>query len=424
LQWSLRELNKKTSIIISILLFLFAGILAMTDDAFTPPPAGFIVPPIDEPESEDTSEDVFLPYDEVMEIPEWFTGLRWFRSNKGGMALEEMSSQFTALRNEYALAINFALEEELPENLVDFYDKKYFIEIRTLYEKGSQIRAQWIFRDNDGRARLVAVFLERDKGEEIRYEEGGEDEEPVEIRVKLSQIYGFIEIYDENSFIKTEYRYSDDGGKTKIDFRYNNNLLITSTVSVLEDGVYVPSYADFFRYNRSSYLRAVERVFYKDRRLSFDEAARISFPHRIMDAAKGGFFLGERLHSYPEFFGPIYVIQNNKIIYTADERGRIMNQTCYDSEDNIVWVIENTWKNERIVSVSKKEGEEELRAEFEYDSKGDRILEKNLRNGNLERLVRTEGKTDIEELYMDNVLVLSAVWEEGRKISETRTGAR
>jgi hypothetical protein len=268
------------------------------------------------------------------------------------------------------------------------------------------------------------VFLERDKGEEIRYEEGEDDEEPVEIRVRLSQMYGFIEIYDENSFIKTEYQYSDDGGKTKTDFRYNDKLLLISTVSVWEQGGYAASYADFFRYNRSSYLRAVERVFYKDRRLSFADTEKVSFPHRIMDAAKGGFFLGERLHVYPDFFGPIYVIQNNKIIYTADERGRIMNQTLYDSEDNVVWVIENTWKNDRIVSISKKEDKEELRAEFEYDSKGDRVSEKNFKNGNLERVVRTEGDTDIEELYMDNVLVLRAVWEEGRKISETRTGAR
>jgi hypothetical protein len=422
----LRELNKKISIIISIGLFLFAAILAMTDDAFTPPPAGFIVPSIGDDESEEPSKDIFLPYDEVMEIPEWFKGLVWYRSNKGGMALEEASSQFTALRNEYALAINFALEEELPEELIEFYDRKYFIEIRTLYEKGEQIRAQWIFRDNDGRARLVAVFLERDKGEEVRYEESEEGEEPVEIRVRLSQTYGFIEIYDETSLLKTEYQYSDDGGKTKTDFRYNEKLLLTCTVSVWEkneddSGSYAPSYADLFRYNRSSFLRGVERVFYKDRRLSLADTIRVSFPYLIMDAAKDSFFISERLHAYPDFFGPMEVSQDNKIVYSADERGRIFKQTLFDSEDNVIWVIENTWQNERIISISRKDEKEELSAEFEYNSAGDRILERNYRDGKLERIVRSEGKTDIVELYYENVLVLRAVWEEGRKISETRT---
>jgi hypothetical protein len=31
-----------------------------------------------------------------------------------------------------------------------------------------------------------------------------------------------------------------------------------------------------------------------------------------------------------------------------------------------------------------------------------------------------EGTREIEELYMDGVVVLQAVWEDGRKISETR----
>jgi hypothetical protein len=68
----------------------------------------------------------------------------------------------------------------------------------------------------------------------------------------------------------------------------------------------------------------------------------------------------------------------------------------------------------------KTQNDTVLLAEFAYDSSGDRILERNFRNGILERLVRTEGKVDIEELYLNNVVVLITVWEDGVRISETR----
>jgi hypothetical protein len=134
--------------------------------------------------------------------------------------------------------------------------------------------------------------------------------------------------------------------------------------------------------------------------------------------------LGEKLNSYPGFFGEVFVYENERIVYTTDERSRIISQTLYDSENKIVWVINNTWLNDRIVSTLKKEGGTEYLAEFVYDSGGGRILEKNYKNGILERVVRTEGKTDIEELYINNMVVLRAVWEDGRKISETRVGSR
>jgi hypothetical protein len=131
--------------------------------------------------------------------------------------------------------------------------------------------------------------------------------------------------------------------------------------------------------------------------------------------------MNEKLNSYPEFFGDLFVRQNSRMVFATDDRGRILSQILYnnDEENTVIWSIENTWTGERIASVRKTEGETVLVAEYEYDSKNNRILEKNLKDGVLERIVRTEGKTDIEELYMDNVIVLRAVWEDGRKISET-----
>jgi hypothetical protein len=63
-------------------------------------------------------------------------------------------------------------------------------------------------------------------------------------------------------------------------------------------------------------------------------------------------------------------------------------------------------------------------SEYEYDSNSNVILERNFRNGVLERVVRTEGNREIEELYLNNFIVLRAVYEDGRKISETRVSER
>jgi antitoxin component YwqK of YwqJK toxin-antitoxin module len=130
------------------------------------------------------------------------------------------------------------------------------------------------------------------------------------------------------------------------------------------------------------------------------------------------------LNAYPEFFGEISVQKDEKIVYVTDEKGSILSQTLYDEKDNIIWVITNKWSNDRIVSTSKKEGDTESSAEFDYDSDGNRITERNFKNGILERVVYTEGNTDIEELYFNNMIILRAVWENGRKISETRVESR
>ena len=43
-----------------------------------------------------------------------------------------------------------------------------------------------------------------------------------------------------------------------------------------------------------------------------------------------------------------------------------------------------------------------------------------INNDMLERIVRTEGIMETEELYLDGIIVLRALWEDGVKISEER----
>jgi len=461
-------LTKKIAAAFVFILLLFAGIIALTQESDDELPVVNT-----ENESDEGEEDFF---EEERQPPEWAKGARWFRSNAGGMALEEIPSRLTALRNEYALVIDIAEKEDLPEYLLPFYDRNFFIEIRVLYKKRKLEHTQWIFRDDGGKTRLVAVFSEKETAKETPTETAKEipaevkEEIPVEVteetltdvteeevteemlaeaeegeekpaentvgtipvetiadntEKKEGGISGFIEVYDENSFLTAEYKFLQDGGRSRTDYDFKNGLLLSSKVSVWEEngdgGEYKPVFTDYFRYNRSSFLRSVQRVFHKKSELSsLDDPVLITFPSGIMAAARNEYFIGERYNSYPEFFGEIAAEKDSKMIYSTDERGRILSQTLYDADDKVIWAIHNTWKDERIISTVKEEDDNISLAEFEYDSDGDRVLEKNYTNGILERVVRTEGKTDIEELYLNGNVILQAVWEDGRKISETR----
>jgi len=411
--------------LISIVLFLFAGFIALTQesDSFTTA----TLPTIELYETGEIDEYTDNLFARI--TPEWVKSEHWFRSNAGGMALEEIPSRYAALRNEYALVIDFADAEELPEYMLPYYDDSYFIETRKLFESGEESRTQWIFRDTNGTTRLIAAFSrEADVENKINEIDAETNNEELTANGEKKYRNGFIEIFNENAAIITDFRFYDDGVMQKTEYRYRDGFFISAHsflwVENEEDdgeGEFAETYADFFRYNRSSFLRSVERVFYRETQISHtNDPILVAFPHNIMENARNDFFISEKLNSYPEFFGDVTADENNRLSSTADGRGRILTQTFYDEEDNIIWFITNTWHDDRIVSVSKTEGGVEFLAEYEYNSNGDRILERNFKDGVLERVVITEGNRDTESLYMNNIVVLQAVWEDGRKISETR----
>jgi hypothetical protein len=237
---------------------------------------------------------------------------------------------------------------------------------------------------------------------------------------------GFIEIYNEDSLITEERLFSDEGEETLTGYFYRRNVLIRAEAkkkTVDENGAesLTGIYTDNYRYNRSASLRAVERVYHEDADVL---PVRLTFPNRILDAAADDSFIDTGLARAADFFGDSFAQSGYRLVFTTDERGRILTQTLLDDRDGEVWVIRNTWSGERIVSSLKVEGEDERLAEYEYDQAGERILERNFHNGVLERLVRAEGRGETEELYMNGKVVLRAVWEGGRKISEERVRER
>jgi hypothetical protein len=459
----LRVFNKKIILIVFLALLFFAGIIALTqenDESFFPKM---------EPKAAESLVD-FSIKDFKRNREEWSKPAQWFRSNPAGMALEEMESRFKALRNEYALAINYVSEEEVPEYLSPYFNEGYYVEVRNLYKNGEQTRTQWIFRDETGNTRLNAVFLEPEpepehepvkensddeqiaqiitdeetetaqveaeeemKTAQIKAEEKTEtaqaeaeeekEEEAVEEKVAIIKDIksrrGFIELFDKKYFLRSEYRYYEDGKVERIEYVLRDDLLINAEyfVSIKDDSNFKTIYIDYYRYNRSLSLRNIERVF-KDEMT--DAPATVSFPRRIMDSVKAGLLIKERINLYPDFFGNVFVSDGYKMNFNIDDKGRILGQTLYDKENEIIWTINNTWNGNRIVSTVKREGETILAAEYAYDRDGERISERNIKNGVLERVVLIDGEKEIEELYMNNVVVLRAVWEDGRKISETR----
>ncbi|MDR1986510.1 MAG: hypothetical protein LBP88_06000 [Treponema sp.] len=369
----------------------------------------------------------------------------WYRSNAAGMILEGIPSRIAALRNQYCLSVEFMAAQDLPEPLQSYYQPSYRIELHTLYEEGEESRRQWIFRNEQGKTMLVSSLVRIPVTEP---DEAGEpapasEEEPAAPAPEKPRFTGFIEIYDflnGNNLLREERRFAEEGTETITAYFYNQQLLIRAETRLKTpapvDGEedespeapgekIEPVLSDYYRYSRSYALRAVERVYHQE--VATDAGlTRLQFPHfGLQDAVeeqKKAFVSPSTAYGseFMQDFSLETAHAGDRVVYTADERGRIVTEIAQDEAGTILREIRNTWNGDRLASVDWKSGEEERRIEYAYDGAGDRILERNYLNGVLERLVRRDQGQEIEELYMDGRLVFRAVWEEGRKISEER----
>ena len=488
-----------------VLLLLFVGVFALTreDD-------GDLARAIrDDPILAFLAEDEEYP--EIEDFEAWIPPAppRWFRSNAGGMALEEIPSRLAALRNEHALVIDFISPAELEPILRPFFRDYFDIEIRVLFERGHESRRQWLFVDEAGVVRLNAVFrrptdvmdgdfygiaflddasiagyfedyfpresdaeieLDADPAvvaagyagregyagfgdpegsqdsedpgnlddsadsfpEAIAYDDGDDEDEPAEKiaaqpppggDVARVAPVGFIEVFNENGRIVRDYLFAEDGSESLTAFFYNENLLIRAEAKhrYPDDppGEFRILHTDHFRYNRLSSLRYVRRVFHEP---STAEPVRLTFPFDVLDAAFQDDFIRRRVMPGSDFIDTFDFDAGDgfNVRYVNDYRGRVLTQTMYDDDGEVVWRIRNVWEGDRIVAISRTEDGEERLTEFEFDWEGNRIVQREIRNGVLERLVRTDGPVETEELFMDGELVLVAHWEGGRRISEER----
>ncbi|MDR0377162.1 MAG: hypothetical protein LBH70_05145 [Spirochaetaceae bacterium] len=345
---------------------------------------------------------------------------RWYISNAAGMTLEAAYSR-AALRGAYALCIDQAAPSAIPERLREFFNPAYQVELRVLYENGEESRRQWLFKDQAGQVRLTAVFNAALPSENAGEGEAAEKEEGEEDAPDLS---GFIELYNEENQITEERRIDSDGASRIIACFYRNRTLVrteTRVTKAASEEVEATDEAlctDYYRYSRSASLRAIERVYHR----SEEEGERVwlPFPHMILDAARQTGFVRPEAPVSSEFFQDVLASGGDTALYTTDDRGRILTETRRNEDGEIIGELRNTWTGNRLTGVHWVSGEDDRITEYEYNEEGDRILERNINKGTLERVVRTEGSQEIEELYMDNQVILRAVWENGRKISEER----
>jgi hypothetical protein len=150
------------------------------------------------------------------------------------------------------------------------------------------------------------------------------------------------------------------------------------------------------------------------------ETAFIRFPQLILGGGAENEFVTPGSVFSSEFFEDVIINSGDRILYNTDARGRIQSEVRRDEKDNVLGEVINTWSGDRLSSVLWKSKTEERLIEYEYNGEGDRVFERNFRNGALERTVRQEGNREVEELYMNGAVVLRAVWENGRKLSEER----
>jgi hypothetical protein len=263
----------------------------------------------------------------------------------------------------------------------------------------------------------------------------GEDAEDAEVSEEASEeasegekstvdYSGYIELYDPEGYIVEEHLFSSDSSDRMVNYFYNRQRLVRAVTKIYHpagetEESYVEDYCtDYYRYSRSSSLRGVERVYHAE--AEEFEPVRLRFPHVVLAAAKNTSFVNPGVSFTNEFFKDILLDSGSRVLYTTDERGRVLTETRRNEDGEITGELQNTWSGDRLVSVRWKAGDDERITEFEYNSDGDRIAERNINRGVLERVVTQDGDREIELLYIDGKPVLRAVWEDGRKISEER----
>jgi YD repeat-containing protein len=363
----------------------------------------------------------------------------WYLSNAGGMAIERAASRFAAMRSPYCLLVEEGGALDIPELLRPYYRRPWVVELRVLYKEGEELRRQWLFRDG-ALNRLTAVFTRTGEAEEGgeggntgEDEDAGEDEGADE--KGGGGPLGFIEFYGEHGLIVTERQFLEDG-ELIIDYTYRNaggrEVLIRADTrrrssEEADAGEAALVCSDYYRYTRNYSLRLIERVFSKppegDGGLS---AALLRFPRRSLDSEKETGFISPVPVYGSRFLEDLQAETLQRIVYTTDERGRILTERREDGEGNLVGELRNTWSGDRLSRIAWiAEGEERV-TEYDYNGEGDRIEERNYRNGVLERLVRVQGDREEEELYMNGEPVLRTFWEGGRKVREepVRPGER
>jgi antitoxin component YwqK of YwqJK toxin-antitoxin module len=383
-----------------------------------------------------------------------FAAERWYESDAAGMALRPALS-VVAAHDPYSLWVEDQSLDTVPGCLRKFYQDGWTIQRRLLFNDGSPERTQYVFFDNTGTARFDAAW-----------EADGS---------------GLAEIFNEHGQIETEYRYAANGSGFAARFTYSTgdgpSWMLRAEYTALkvkdektdkekkaDDETNKPAPAkkdgrtlivwktpakavaswkepaltaetgdglweDIYYYNRAGGLRAVRRSYSgKANGEKAEQPVSMAFPRTMTQAAEIENFV-QPSSAYNTPFLQNVISAGEQSVFTTDDRGRVLTQTIKDKDGKEIGVFSNTWDENRVTVVDYKPAAppagtaagDELKVEYTYDADANRISEKDLRNGKLEREVSSKDGTDTEKLYVDEKLVMTALWKNGVKVSETQS---
>ena len=311
-----------------------------------------------------------------------------------------------ALHNEWALLVERTSRTALPALLRPYDNPSYTLEQRLLYEQGKLKRRQWIFRSG-GMVRVNASL-------------------PADIastgKAKSGEIPPFIEVFASNRTLTETHQYLPAGVYTTR-YSYREGLLVKAETFLDK----APLWTDSYRYTRQALPRGVERIYHEagshaapfQGTGSKPPAAPVNLDIRETPSVPGFVSPGSPYDSsiMTEVLGSIYAVNAARIIYDTDAQGKVLTETRYDEENQILAVITNEWSGDRITEIRWSAPPDQGRIVFHYSGKN-RVSEEDYRNGVLERTVKARGDEEIEEIYMRGKVILRAVWKDGRKISE------
>jgi hypothetical protein len=405
--------------------------------------------------------------------------VEWFISNPSGMALER-AMPLRALREKNALAVREIGPGDLPQQIRKYYTAPWRISCSILYEDGRRIKTQWVFRDQAQTALFVAAIDNKGSGFIEWYDDQGLLVE--EQRLDSDGGGYFISYsYTNRILLKAESRLveavkqeeADSAEESPVNdelvpgisipeedgqaLLFENDMTGTpvsgdslpgvdgKTLAVPQEAIpstaklmrnpegpaaipdfFVavtgresgPVWTDFYRYTRSKGLRSVERVFHNQ-----EKAPEILRFPRFVEGGPADISFVERPETYTSsFLSDITVSAPPKIDYTFDSKRRILTETYRGEDDVVIGELKNLWTDDRLISVSWTASGDEREVLYEYNKAGERVSEKNYRNGALERSVVRDGDREIETLFRNGRELLRAVWVDGKKVSEESLG--
>lgn len=342
----------------------------------------------------------------------------FFASDGAGIAYESVAPA-RALRLPWAVELRPLENAQWNESVVTDLPLPVSAELRILYRSGAEHRRSVEYRDGGGVVRVVEIT-----------EASGSKR---------------LERYDQKRRLIEESEAEAAGDGIRVAYDWSDDRLARATAHRLDALDALPIWIDRYRYDRSGGLITVER----EGGQRFSQRTVLGTPRSVsLESADGG---GITLRYDPS--GRLREIarsakDDSVVVETfayegeqAPEGGAVssvlsadgsVRETTFDEQDRPIWevlfdkdgaaieTVEREWSEDRLILMVRTTVQEIRRFEYEYDAAGVRSVEREYRDGQLERMRTMNGAEEMETLYLDGKPILLSRYRNGIKESEER----